>query len=463
MDSFKCFNVTFYNFVVDCMTDKLLDYYQILIMLTRLLFVFCTDDGKTDKFELFIKTCKKFNNVKPIDNPIMSAIFIYRMAELNTTPINEIMLTFRNIFKMNRLEPFDRYCLRMNMEGVLNDSIRSILSNNEINITSIVSTESYHTLSVTNDISMLHKFIKDCNMRVCPHVYNSKLPLNITIDKKGVVSMKNADLSTQGELMKITQYLDYIFDNPGNKIFIRTMKDVQPIITRKTLADIVCNYKRNIIKVFENKFYKFTNHRFQIIDIENLLEYIKSISKKIEYDISPKLNDDIFIESFVVNLNIQLSDNTVLNNNTNLLCFNNGIYDLEKNDFRDGVISDYISFSTGYDFPTKYSENKHILINFISTIFPDEEHKKQFLRCITNILFSTNGKIRLSGDNATIKKITKIVKSTCGDYYKYRFVLDDEKNSINVCPYESKDIFYKEVNSDFMLYILKYYRKNIKK
>ena len=114
------------------------------------------------------------------------------------------------------------------------------------------------------------------------------------------------------------------------------------------------------------------------------------------------------------------------NSNAFLLGFNNGVYDLLKDEFRDYAFNDYITISTKYDYQTpdyEMEENAKIreeLISIFETIQPDPECRLLFLQILASgldgrayqKLFLFNGQ----GGNG--KGLTgSLMDTTLGDYY----------------------------------------------
>ena len=94
-----------------------------------------------------------------------------------------------------------------------------------------------------------------------------------------------------------------------------------------------------------------------------------------------------------------------LDKNPYLLCFENGVYDLQKGSFRDGRPDDYLSMCTKYDYKDFKEDDIEIaeVNDFISKIFTDKELKDFFIR---------SSALELQGGN--INK-TFIVMSGVGD------------------------------------------------
>ena len=84
-----------------------------------------------------------------------------------------------------------------------------------------------------------------------------------------------------------------------------------------------------------------------------------------------------------------------LDSNKYLVGFDNGIYDLQKLEFRDGTPDDYITFSTKIDYIPfeeidQSDSNFQEMLNFLETVFIDEEIRHYFLKVLASSLQGHN-------------------------------------------------------------------------
>jgi P4 family phage/plasmid primase-like protien len=96
----------------------------------------------------------------------------------------------------------------------------------------------------------------------------------------------------------------------------------------------------------------------------------------------------------------------IIDQNKNLIGFENGVYDLVNMEFRKGTSSDYISYSTGYEF-IQYEKDSHeyqVLFELLCKILPHPEVRSFTLKALASCL---DGHIRdenfyiFSGKNNT--------------------------------------------------------------
>jgi len=111
-----------------------------------------------------------------------------------------------------------------------------------------------------------------------------------------------------------------------------------------------------------------------------------------------------------------------LDSKCTIIGFNNGVFDLETYEFRDGHPDDFLSFSTNIDY-VKYDESSDVnyeIMDFINKILPKEEMKIYLLKLFSSFL---SGHIKdekfhiFTGTGANGKsKIIELFQSSFGDY-----------------------------------------------
>jgi P4 family phage/plasmid primase-like protien len=112
-----------------------------------------------------------------------------------------------------------------------------------------------------------------------------------------------------------------------------------------------------------------------------------------------------------------------LDTNINLICFNNGIYDLSKEEFRDGQPEDYLSLCTNRDYSPYDPDNEFAnkINKFFKEILPDDKLRKYVLTVLSSCV---NGKVNekffmWTGTGANGKSITiELFVKALGDYSK---------------------------------------------
>lgn len=106
-----------------------------------------------------------------------------------------------------------------------------------------------------------------------------------------------------------------------------------------------------------------------------------------------------------------------------LLGFNNGVYDLDNLEFREGRPEDYISFSTNIDYVDYDVEHEHHdnIMRFISSVLPEEEVREYVLTLLASFLDGSNRDEKFhiwtgTGSNGK-SKIIELLQQTIGDYH----------------------------------------------
>ncbi len=116
---------------------------------------------------------------------------------------------------------------------------------------------------------------------------------------------------------------------------------------------------------------------------------------------------------------------SVLDSNDNLLHFLNGVYDLDKNEFREGYPEDNISLTTGINFieePDIEDQEKMTQIeSFLNKIFPMEDVKIYVLTLLSSFLHGANKEQKFhvwtGGGGNGKSMLIDLYKKTIGSYY----------------------------------------------
>jgi len=208
-----------------------------------------------------------------------------------------------------------------------------------------------------------------------------------------------------------------------NKKFVEIFRDLCGIKGEEDEAfKIFFVVKRKFI-ICEGITYMFSNHSWVPLNNPKLTSiylenYLQDDLKKYEIELHefPKL-------TLTPEILLYLSSErfTELLNKRNFIRFNNGVYDVDKMAFRDGLPSDFITLSTDIDFIKEPNEElEKSLDDFLDKIFPDSSVKHYFLcymaSCLEgknrNKIFSIWSGIGNNGKSAMIS----LVENSFGSY-----------------------------------------------
>jgi P4 family phage/plasmid primase-like protien len=185
-------------------------------------------------------------------------------------------------------------------------------------------------------------------------------------------------------------------------------------------------YKRKFIcaSISTKSWFQFSNHRWHYCDagykLDNIIsEHFSKYVRNMYEQLTKKHLDDIHDENikkkkdayykFLTKLNKTIYKNNLmsecskifyeegfefnLDENIELVGFENGVYDLKKKEFRDGLPEDKISFSTGYNYNMDYNMEHPDIIEvekIIKSIQPNDEIRTFMLAHIASILKGGN-------------------------------------------------------------------------
>jgi hypothetical protein len=209
-----------------------------------------------------------------------------------------------------------------------------------------------------------------------------------------------------------------------NKIKNHRLKGEYP----QDIAELVFNtykYHYKCTSIKHNIWYEFQNHRWSMVDYHVSLEHEirTTISNKLveiignyndticnqqdeiknQYiqksknlaNITYKLKTHSFLHKIMKECQIIFYDpqfESLLDSNRNLIGFENGIYDLQNAEFRDGRPEDYISLSTENDY-IEFKEDDELILaiySFLSQVFYDPEVRDYVLILLASFLEGYN-------------------------------------------------------------------------
>lgn len=286
-----------------------------------------------------------------------------------------------------------------------------------------------------------------------------------------------------------------------NKLIRDGMEASHNTIAKLLMEKYKFRYKCASIK--HNLWYEYKNHKWEVIDsaysLRNLISdeltqeygkqqsYLYDLSKQKQgYDKEQCIGEATRISKVISKLNNSTFKNGVirecadiaydpkflekLDENNYLICFENGIYDLEADIFRGGCPDDHISLCTGYDY-VPYDPNDEYskdIKNFIKKIQPEKIMRNYLLILLSTCLagsISEESFYVLTGSGANGKsKLMELMKYTMGDLFKPMDIMVlvgkrtssssatpelADKKGIRICPFDEPKAT-DEINTGFM-------------
>jgi phage/plasmid-associated DNA primase len=183
----------------------------------------------------------------------------------------------------------------------------------------------------------------------------------------------------------------------------------------KVLAGYKFVYKKNssqyILYCYNGKFWENDDILLRSFISNELFDFLKNILMEVYWDNKNfnkfktqlnKLKNYKFKDDIVKSYRECGMDNKIqFDEKWHLLCFDNTVYDLEEETFREYKYDDYVSMTTGYDWREPTNEEIITINKLIETIMPIKEERELYLqilasslngKCLENfIIFNGNG------------------------------------------------------------------------
>lgn len=304
----------------------------------------------------------------------------------------------------------------------------------------------------------------------------------IKFSKKSSIKFSRAECERLWTTMTKTNYTVaslYTFAKEDKSTEFNKMDNIS---NRKLLCTLCEPTHFNIAQVFNEKFpfrfkcvsikngnclfYEYISHRWVELDntsvISNLIstelveDYI-NLGKYLGNDSDEEEKNDLVItinkiiyclennafkEAIIkeyANLTYDPTFTNKLNENTQLVCFNNGVYDLCHKKFRNGCPDDNISFCTGYDYlgASFYSKNDIVkeINDYFDSILKSPDDKCKLMNLLSNCLPGSHCESKLyvlvGTPTKCINHMMQFFKLVFGDYFEFSANNNIVKNSRN--------------------------------
>lgn len=167
-----------------------------------------------------------------------------------------------------------------------------------------------------------------------------------------------------------------------------------------------------------------TDYLLKSADEKDLSNDLQSKGKKL-WDLIRQLKQTPYQKNIMEACRLKFYNNTFvekLDQNPYLLGFNNGVYDLNNNTFRNGIPDDNITMSVGYDY-VEYEETNDMIKeinNYFIQVQQDILKRNYLLRFISSLCDGkqTQTFVFWTGCGANGKSTTQeLIKQTLGEYY----------------------------------------------
>ena len=275
----------------------------------------------------------------------------------------------------------------------------------------------------------------------CQHILMNKNEMNIAFNGDVTININNQD----DELVDFQQ-IDIYEDQTLNELVFNSLNG-----EASKLAQISYFFFKDFYNYGEdNNWYIYEDHKWKNLGPKNmflrsgtefklgeiykkLLKYhkendndkcklkaLKTVMKSFGETMQKNNIMTELQEIFLINKNSKRDFTKKLDANNYLIGFNNGVYDLQKFEFREGISEDYITLSVGYDYSDKHTEKYQELIKFLEDIQPNKEERDYMFTYLSiglvgNLLelFTIMTGCGRNGKS----KLIELLKLTFGEYF----------------------------------------------
>lgn len=221
-----------------------------------------------------------------------------------------------------------------------------------------------------------------------------------------------------------TEYSSMIHENI--KKIMKTSYNISYQFVAKLIIE-THKFQFKCASVKYNTWYEFRNHRWIQIDPDYSLGILICELMDEYSGHQPYSYDSTFKNGVIKECADMLFDPIFLENldeNSYLICFDNGVYNLRNDTFRDGYPDDNISLCTGYNYIEldKTSQTYNNIMSFLEKIQPDKDMREYLLTLLSTCLIGSAAEESLyvfAGSKSSGKStLMELLKHTLGDLFK---------------------------------------------
>ncbi len=187
------------------------------------------------------------------------------------------------------------------------------------------------------------------------------------------------------------------------------------------VSDMIKKFK-NLFELFDKKIMES-----ELITDDEKCEFVDHIDNVRKLVDNPKKNTNVLSE-----LKLALSKNMSFDANLKLFAFDNGVYDFDKMAFRPIESYDMIKKTCGYNFINEY-ENKQLLMDELTNMFPDKETLHCFLNYVAlGMAGKNNLDIILILQWMTVRFLKKMKNMLVQLFGEYAWSVESLSNIVNI-------------------------------
>jgi len=188
------------------------------------------------------------------------------------------------------------------------------------------------------------------------------------------------------------------------------------------ISETVANYYRQVRDFYKDNSEtdELRNKRMNFIQTK-IIDKLTNVNSKME--VVKEAKTFFYEEDYYAIIGSNKHFEDLLDSRRHLLAFTNGVYDLDKDEFRDGDPYDFVTLTVGFPFdPESDPEKRKLLEDFFSSMQPDDEEREYLLLFLSSMLHGmTNEEFFhiFTGAAANGKSLLRdLISFSLGEYFE---------------------------------------------